>query len=76
MRFPTDLYMTLKLEALNKRVSLTSLIHSKLRKKQATIKKPNVEKIMVNLAKLARETSRQNPNISFSEKLIEMRYEQ
>ena len=76
MRFPVDLYMALKLEALNKRVSVTSLIHSKLRKKHAVIKQPNIVKIMANLTKLARETSRQNPGISFSEKLIEMRYEQ
>ena len=76
MRFPADLYMDLKLEALHKRVSVTSLIHTKLRKKNAVNTTRNVEKIMVNLAKLAKETSKQNPGISFSEKLIEMRYEQ
>lgn len=76
MRFPADLYMALKLEALKKRVSVTSLIHTKLQKKKVPMTKSNVDKIMANLAKLARETSKQNPGISFSEKLIEMRYEQ
>lgn len=31
---------------------------------------------MKNLEKLAEENARQNPGISFSEKLIDMRYEQ
>jgi hypothetical protein len=76
MRFPTDLYMALKMEALNKKMSVTSLIHSKLFKKKVSNRTRNVDKIMSNLARLAKETSKQNPGISFSEKLIEMRCEQ
>lgn len=75
MRFPADLYMALKLEAAKSRRSVTSLIHEKLTAKSKP-KQVNVDKIMSELAKLAKENSKQNPGISFSEKLIEMRYEQ
>lgn len=76
MRFPADGYMALKIEALNKKTSVTSLIHKKLFNNKQSTHVSNVDKIMSNLAKLAKETSKQNPGISFSEKLIEMRYEQ
>ncbi len=76
MRFPTDGYMALKLEAISKKMSVTSLVHKKLFSKKKLVLTNNVDKIMSNLAKLAKETSQQNPGISFSEKLIEMRYEQ
>lgn len=76
MRFPADGYMALKLEALNKKMSVTSLIHRKLFSKKKSVTTNDVDKVMANLNKLAKETSKQNPGISFSEKLIEMRYEQ
>jgi len=76
MRFPAEGYMALKLEAINRRMSVTSLIHKKLFKKKISTRTSNVDKIMANLARLAHETSKQTKGISLSEKLIEMRYEQ
>lgn len=76
MRFPADGYMALKLEAINKNMSVTSLVHKKLFNNKKSTHASNIDKIMSNLANLAKETSKQNPGISFSEKLIEMRYEQ
>lgn len=75
IRFPEDLYMTLKAEAARRRVSLASVIRQRL----ADTKKrtpAEVARIMRQVDKLAEENSRQNPGISFSDKLIEMRYEQ
>lgn len=77
MRFPADDYMALKLEAINKKMSVTSLIHKKLfnRKKNVNTK-INIAKAMLELNKLAKEVSKYTKGISLSEKLIEMRYEQ
>lgn len=77
IRFPEDVYMELKREAAEKRKSLAAVVREKVVKaggKRA--KKRNVEKMMRELEKLAKENARQNPGMSFSEKLIEMRYEQ
>ena len=76
IRFPEDMYMDLKMEAAKKRTSVADIVRKKIEKKNKKKKKVNVEKFMKELEELARENDRQNPGISFSEKLIEMRYEQ
>lgn len=76
MRFPAELYLDLKREALTKRVSVTSLIHKKLTKKKKMGKKINVEQAMKELAKLAKENAKYLKGISLSDAVIEMRYEQ
>ncbi len=68
--------MDLKMEAAKKRTSVADIVRKKIEKKNKKKKKVNVEKFMKELEELARENDRQNPGISFSEKLIEMRYEQ
>jgi len=75
IRFPEDMYMELKMEAAKKRTSVAEIVREKLKKKKVTRKK-SAEQIMKELDELAKENDRQNPGISFSEKLIEMRYEQ
>lgn len=75
IRFPKEEYMELKIEAARLRKSLAALIRERVIKKKR-IKRTNIEKELRKLDKLAKENSRQNPGISFSEKLIEMRYEQ
>ncbi len=75
IRFPEDLYMALKAEAARQRMSLAAVIRKRLTdtKKRTPAQ---VARIMRGIKKLAAENARQNPGISFSEKLIEMRYEQ
>lgn len=75
IRFPEDLYMALKAEAARRRVSLASVIRQRLTdtKKRTPAE---VTRIMRSVDKIAEENARQNPGISFSDKLIEMRYEQ
>lgn len=75
IRFPEDLYMDLKAEAARRRVSVASIIRQRLTDKKKRSPR-EVARIMRQVEKLAEENSRQNPGISFSDKLIEMRYEQ
>jgi hypothetical protein len=75
IRFPEDLYMALKSEAARRRVSVASVIRQRL----TDVKKrtpAEVARIMRSVKRIAEESARQNPGISFSDKLIEMRYEQ
>lgn len=75
IRFPEDLYMDLKAEAAKTRRSVAAVIRQRLTDKRKRTP-AQVARIMRDLRKLADINARQNPNISFSEKLIEMRYEQ
>ena len=75
IRFPEDQYMELKLEAARLRKSIAQIVRERVARKK-TSKKKNVKKLLKEMEKLAAENARQNPGISFSEKLIEMRYEQ
>lgn len=75
IRFPEDLYMTLKAEAANRRMSVAAVIRQRLSDKKKRTP-AQVARIMRQVEKLADENSRQNPGVSFSDKLIEMRYEQ
>jgi len=75
IRFPEDLYMALKSDAARRRVSVASVIRQRL----TDVKKrtpAEVARIMRSVKRIAEESARQNPGISFSDKLIEMRYEQ
>lgn len=77
IRFPEDMYMDLKLEAAKNRKSVAQVVREKIVKKQiSTKKKKDVEKMLKELDKIAEKVAKQNPGISLSEKLIEMRYEQ
>ena len=77
IRFPEDMYMELKLEAAKNRKSVAQVVREKVAKKKKSVnKKKDIENFMKELHKLAEENTKQNPDISFSEKLIEMRYEQ
>ena len=75
IRFPEDMYMELKIEAARRRMSVAAVIRQRLidKKKRSPAE---VTRIMRGIKKLADENARQNPGISFSKKLIEMRYEQ
>lgn len=67
--------MELKMEAARQRKSVAALIRERVIKKKANQKR-NIDKLMAEMDKLAKENARQNPGISFSEELIKMRYEQ
>lgn len=75
IRFPEDLYMTLKAEAARQRVSVAAIIRQRVTETKKRTP-AQVARIMRSIKKLAAENARQNPGISFSDKLIEMRYEQ
>lgn len=75
IRFHEDQYMELKMEAARKRKSIAALVREKVGKKKVR-KKKNVEAVMKELDKLAKETARQNPGLNLTEALIKMRYEQ
>ena len=78
IRFPEDMYMDLKIEAAKKRKSVAQVVREKVSKKGAKkdTKEKKVEALLKEMDEIAKETARQNPGISLSEKLIEMRYEQ
>ena len=75
IRSPEDLYMELKLEAAKRRKSVAAIARERLagEKNKAGTGKKNIWK---RLDKLSKELSKQNPGVSLSQKLIEMRYEQ
>lgn len=75
IRFPEDLYMELKAEAARTRKSVAAVIRQRLTDKKKR-SPAEVARIMRGIKKIAGENARQNPGISFSDKLIEMRYEQ
>ncbi|MFH1244145.1 MAG: hypothetical protein V1487_01015 [bacterium] len=74
MRFPEDLYMSLKTEALNKRMSFTSLVHQKLTKK--TKNKQSTKTILNSFKKLAQGNRKYFSGKSLSDAVTAMRYEQ
>ena len=76
IRFPEDMYMELKMEAAQKRSSMADVIRTKVATKKLVKKRKNVNKLLKEMDEIAKEISRQNPGVSLSEKLIEMRYEQ
>jgi len=76
IRFPKDVYMELKMEAAKQRLSVAQVIRERISKKSEANKNRKTEKLMKELKKIADENAKLNPGVSFSEKLIEMRYEQ
>ncbi len=70
------MYMELKMEAAKKRTSVADVVREKVKRRKTSKRTRDVEKFMKELEKIAKENDKQNPGISFSEKLIEMRYEQ
>jgi len=74
MRFPADLYLSLKTEALNKRMSFTALVHQKLTKKKK--KQSNAQAVINSFKKLSQENKKYFSGKSLSDAVIEMRYEQ
>lgn len=76
IRFPEEMYRELKMEAAKKRTSVDVLVREKIFKEKPSKKKKSAAQFLKELKKIAQENDRQNPGLSFSEKLIEMRYEQ
>ncbi len=77
IRFPEDRYIELKMEAVRKRKSVAALIREKVFSEgKKSSQSRSAEKLLKELDKLAKKNAKQNPGISFSKKLIEMRYEQ
>jgi|GEM_PF-1098921 len=76
MRFPEDLYMALKTEALNKRMSFTSLVHQKLANNKKKTTQSRVSKIIADMKKLAQENAKYMKGINLTQAVIDMRYEQ
>lgn len=76
IRFPEDMYIQLKREASLKNISLAKLVRQKIGAKTVHTNNKSVEQLMKEFEEIAKENDRQNPGVSFSEKLIEMRYEQ
>lgn len=75
IRLSEEVYMELKREAFERKKSIGAIVRERITKKRSVPSK-NTKKFMRDLEKLAEENSRQNPGIRFSQKLIEMRYEQ
>lgn len=73
IRLPEEDYMELKLTAARRRTSVNALVREKLGiKKRIT----NRDEFWKKLDSFARRMAQQNPGVSLSQKLIEMRYEQ
>ncbi len=74
MRFPTDLYMSLKREALEKRISFTALVHKKLSPKKASPEK-TPEEMIDDLRKFTKKNAKFVTG-NMTQAVIDMRYEQ
>lgn len=68
--------MALKTEALNKRMSFTSLVHQKLSKNKKTTTQSRASKIIADMKKLAQENAKYMKGINLTQAVIDMRYEQ
>lgn len=75
IRFPEYLYMELKAEAANRRISLAALIRQRLTDKKKRSPK-TVARFMRELDKLAEQNAKESGVASLSDALIKMRYEQ
>ncbi|MBI4066137.1 hypothetical protein HY411_00310 [Candidatus Gottesmanbacteria bacterium] len=75
IRFPEDLYMTLKAEAARRRVSLAAVIRQRLTDKKKR-SPAEVARMMRSVRKLADQNARESGVGSLSDALIQMRYEQ
>ena len=75
MRFPANLYMALKMEAISKQMSVTALVHQKLSPKKKHKQKSPLQ-IIQEVRKLAAGNKKYFTGKSLSDAVIEMRYEQ
>lgn len=75
IRFPEDLYMTLKAEAARRRLSVAAVIRQRLTDKKKR-SPADVARIMRSVKKLADQNARESGVVSLSDALIQMRYEQ
>lgn len=75
IRFPEDLYMTLKAEAASRRMSVAAVIRQRLTDKKKRTP-AQVARIMRQVDKLAEQNARESGVDSLSDALIQMRYEQ
>lgn len=73
LRLPEEDYMELKLTAARQRTSVNALIRGKLGVRK---KITDRDEFWKKLDAFARRLAQQNPGVSLSQKLIEMRYEQ
>lgn len=73
IRLPEEDYMELKLTAARQRTSVSALIREKVGVGKKTTRD---EKFWKKLDEFAKILAQQNPGVSLSQKLIEMRYEQ
>lgn len=76
MRFPQDLYLSLKTEALHKRMSFTALVHQKLTKKRSSVSNSRISRIMADMKKVAKENAKYMKGVNLTQSVIDMRYEQ
>lgn len=74
LRLPEDLYLELKMEAARSRKSLAQVARERMTGKKKREVKQKV--LFAKIDKFAKEMSRKYPDLSLSQKLIEMRYEQ
>lgn len=79
IRFPEDLYMELKMEALKRRESVAGLVRKAVEKiiyKEKQENKKRGEKLLKEIDRIAKRNAKVLKGISLSEELIKMRYEQ
>ena len=68
--------MELKMEAAKRRKSVAAVARERLAGKKGEKSKRSTSAFFAKLDKLAKSIAKQNPGVSLSKKLIEMRYEQ
>lgn len=78
IRIPEDQYMELKMQAARERKSVAHIIRDRItdRKSVKTKKKKDVTTFFRRLDRLAKQITKENKGINFTQGLIDMRYEQ
>ncbi|OGM12515.1 hypothetical protein A2V80_01505 [Candidatus Woesebacteria bacterium RBG_16_39_8b] len=75
IRFPEDMYMDLKLEAVKKRKSVAQVVREKVNKKKTASKKIDFGKIMREIEELAKENAKYLNGLDTTKIIREMRDE-
>jgi hypothetical protein len=79
IRFPEDLYIELKMEALKRRESVAGIVRKAVEKiiyKEKQEDKRRGEELLKEIDRIAKRNAKVLKGISLSEELIKMRYEQ
>lgn len=79
IRFPEDVYMELKMEALKRRESIAGIVRKAVEKiiyKEKQENKKRGEKLLKEIDRIAKRNAKVLKGISLSDELIKMRYEQ